>query len=683
MIQWLRIGAATAAVVGAIAATPGVAAADDTVSSPDRTGAATSERTAPRAPSASRSHRPGAAAGARASAARPSATVAGGRTAAITSAVPTVPSASAEAKAAGPLANVANFFGLPSAPSSSGTVEGVGMYVGMQLRNVFRPQTATIDANSAIKGLFREVLRRDPSTAELQSYTKTFNALGVNAVAAGLYSSSEFHQQELQGYYTQMLGRYATAAELAAGEFKLAWGTPQERIVAGIAAGREFFAYSDQSSGVTAGQTVGTPAVAVPRVEPNPTATSYVNLLYRSLLGQAADPLAAQSYIQRLGNAGPIARALVAHQFVNSDAYRAVQVKDIYQVVLDENVATTGYSVQQYVGTWAVAGGLQGTTTQFLTGSANVTRMRTAQGEVPLPDMASALMLQQILLAAYTADPNGFVDLLKAGLKQTVVDGKPAPCQTDCESALALRRLIASGAPTRGIPNSSIVIDPPNYAEVQEPAVFVNVSALRPTQNDIDMDNSIKYPLQHADTLAKYLQGGDITVDTGRVMTADNGQYILDGHHRWSSVFMMNPDARIASIDIGYVPNAQDGLKEAQLAIAAQDGYLPFKDVFGQNLFTVTESVFKSSVQDYIDTGADPAAVLSAFATYKGLTTMEQVQNYLWGNVLQMRQNNVFVDGATPRKYMPQPLGNDYTPYLDYMNSQVLSYTLPAVSYLG
>ncbi len=609
---------------------------------------------------------------------------------------PTGAAASPAAKAttANPLSDVAAFFGLPAEKSSAGTIGGVGLYIGLQLRNIVSPQTVTIDATSAVTGLFREILRRDPHPEELESYSQTFETWGLNGVVAGVYSSSEFHQQELQGHYTQMLGRAPTDTELAIGTFQLAWGIPPGLIVAGIAASREFYEYSDQSSGVTGGQTVGTPAVAIPQVEPKPTATSYVNLLYRSLLGQAPDPVAAQTYVQALGDAGPLARALVAAQFITSDAYRAVLVKDVYQVVLGQNVATTGYSVQQYVDNWFLGGMLRGATAQFLAGSANIARM-SAVGGVPLPDLESARLLQQILLAAYTVDENGFVQLLKKYLKQTeVIDPEtglpvPAKCQTDCASAEALRKLIQSGGQTRGMPNSSIVINPAYYSAIEEPSVFFNVSALRPTQDDIDMDNSIKYPLQHADALAIFLQGGDITVkgadliDTGRIMTADNGRYILDGHHRWSSVFVMNPDTRIASIDIGYVPNAQDGLKEVQLAIAAEDGYLPYKTVQGQNLFKVTEQVFKSTVEQYINEGADPAAVMAAFATYKNLQTMAEIQNYLWANVLQMRDNNIFVDGATPRFFMPQPLGNDYSPYLDYMSGQILSYTLPVASYLG
>lgn len=719
VIQWLRIGAAAAGMAAALAATPGTAAADEAGSTASsgsagdagRTTAAVDRTAGPTPSPASRSRRPGAPASVnRVTPARPAATVAGSRVrnqvvrlntdpaaAQLNRSVGTpgaalnvAPSTSATAKAtaANPLSDVAAFFGLPAEKSSAGTIGGVGLYVGLQLRNIVSPQTATIDATSAVTGLFREILRRDPLPEELQSYSQTFATWGLNAVVAGVYSSSEFHQQELQGYYTQMLGRAPTDAELAVGTFQLAWGIPPGFIVAGIAASREFYEYSDQSSGVTGGQTVGTPAVAVPRVEPNPTATSFVNLLYRSLLGQAPDPVAAQTYVQELGNAGPLARALVAAQFITSDAYRAVLVKDIYQVVLGQNVATTGYSVQQYVDNWFLGGMLQGTTTQFLAGSANIARMSAVGGLVPLPDLASAQLLQQILLAAYSVDANGFVQLLKQALKQTEVldqDGKlvPAACQTDCASAEALRKLIQSGGQTRGIPNSSIVINPADYSAIEEPSAFFNTSALRPTQDDIDMDNSIKYPLQHADTLATVLKGGDITVETGRIMTADNGRYILDGHHRWSSVFVMNPDTRIASIDIGYVPNAQDGLKEVQLAIAAQDGYLPYKTVQGQNLFKVTEQTFKDTVVQYINAGSDPAAVMAAFATYKGLTTMEQIQNYLWANVLQMRDNNIFVDGATPRFYMPQPLGNDYSPYLDYMSGQILSYSLPVVSYLG
>lgn len=708
--QWLRMGAAAAGLVAALSAASGVAAADEATASSQAAGPVSKANVRSEASSRARNTGPAASTSPAAvkPAARPAA-VADSRprrsaapiptaqlaladpsvstvTSPVGTANPTASSVGASAATANPLADVASFFGLPATPSSSPTVESVGLYVGLQLGSLFKPPTDPGNTTAVITGLFREILRRDPSTTELQSYTNVLNVFGLNGVAAGVYSSSEFHQTELQGYYNQMLGRPASAAELALGTLQLAWGIPEPVIVAGIAASPEFYRFSDQSSGAPAYQ--NQPAVAA-----TATPTSFVNLLYRSLLGQAPDPTVAQSYIQQLSHGIP--SGLVALQFVLSDAYRAVQVKDIYQVVAGQNVADTGYSVTQYVDNWFLSGGLHGITTQFLTSSANITRMNAAGG-IPLPDMVSAAVLQQILLAAYTGDANGFVELLKQGLKQTIVNGEPAPCQTDCASAEALRALIASGGPTRGIPNSSIVITPAAFdapaPNPDDPATlpsdtaitYVNVNAVRPTQNDIDMKQSIKYPLQNADSLTTYLQGGDVIHATGRILTADNGQYVLDGHHRWSTVFIMNPNARIASVDIGYVPNAQDGLKETQLAIAAQLGYLPFKVVDGNNLFTVDETTFKDTVAQYITTGPDGGApVMQAFATYKNLQDMTAVQNYLWANVLQMRQNNLYVVGATARTFMPQPVDNDYTPLLKLMDGQVLSYTFPVVSYLG
>ena len=62
---------------------------------------------------------------------------------------------------------------------------------------------------------------------------------------------------------------------------------------------------------------------------------------------------------------------------------------------------------------------------------------------------------------------------------------------------------------------------------------------------------------------------------------------------------------------------------------------------------------------------------------------MTAIQDYLWGNVLLLRQNNQPVPGATEREYMPQPLNDDPAPIAAWMRSGGLNYKAPLIPVLG
>jgi hypothetical protein len=61
---------------------------------------------------------------------------------------------------------------------------------------------------------------------------------------------------------------------------------------------------------------------------------------------------------------------------------------------------------------------------------------------------------------------------------------------------------------------------------------------------------------------------------------------------------------------------------------------------------------------------------------------MTAVQDYLWGNVLQLRANNQpAVD--VKRDYMPQPLEDDPAPIAAWMRSGMLNFRQPVITTLG
>jgi len=100
----------------------------------------------------------------------------------------------------------------------------------------------------------------------------------------------------------------------------------------------------------------------------------------------------------------------------------------------------------------------------------------------------------------------------------------------------------------------------------------LSVKDLIPTQSQIGLADSIGFIAFKDPNGAKNSLSGSANFGGGAILTCDN-KYILDGHHRWSQVFMINPDATIPCVNINLgVNNGEEALKVIQLAIAATYG---------------------------------------------------------------------------------------------------------------
>lgn len=555
-----------------------------------------------------------------------------------------------------PFGQIAAFFGLPGAPATSApSIGAFPILTRLTLEDLFTGTgpAAVTNPTAVVTGLFNQVLRVDPTAVELQNYLGILGLTGVNGVTAGLYSSTASRQTQVNNYYLELLNRNGTAHELAWGTSALMWGTPEPLFAASIAGSQAFYQASSAGGG-SAGV--------------SPSATTYVANLYRSLLGTPVDTAIAAAYIQQLNAGLPI--QLAAWQFATANAFRQAKVQEIYSVLGETD---TQAEIASAVQNWFWQGGLAGIATSLIATSRNVTRIEG--GQVALPDMVAAAQLQEILLAAYTSDDDGFVKTLNRLLN--VDENNPCtPSSATCNQALYA--LLTTGGADRGLSNSALTVTFLNS----------NVANLVPTQNEIDLEKSLRFPLQSPDQLETFFAGGVITPFGNPVVTSDGGNYIVDGHHRWSGIYLINPFTEVSTVDIGYVPNPQAGLKEAQIGVAAQLGYLKVSQGGGSNVYTVNRTVFNVEVNGWITAGASKDAVLGVFRKNLGIpdtaTEAEQlaaIDAYLWTNVERMRAFNPYVPGATNREVMPQ--AEPLTPILAYLGSGQLSYSFPTISYLG
>lgn len=554
--------------------------------------------------------------------------------------------------------------------NTSPTLAAIPMLIRLQLDDLFggSKPPPTVDSTTVITGLFQQMLRADPTADELQRYVNVWKWHGINGVVAGLYSSTAFRQSQVNNYYLELLSRNATAEELRRDTFQLEFGLPEPQLAATIAGSAAFYAASSAGGG---------PDGAAP------SAQSFVNLLYRGLQGTTPDPVAGPVYVQQ-AQAG-WSTGLISRQFVTTDPFRQVKVLETFQVL---GLSPTPDVVNTYVQNWFWNGGLAGISTGLLASGENAVRIQ--QGLVELPDMEAAAQLQALLLAPYNDEPDGFNALFNQFFNNPTADTNCKKTPDSCGNP-GLYELITTGGVSRGIPNSSVVVK----------EGFVPVADLVPSQNEISLASSLGFPLgKDPDSLRTYFLGGDVVVANQLVLTSVDGQYVVDGHHRWSQLFLINPFASIGTTDIGYVPNPKEALRETQLAIAAQTGYLGSSSAGSDNLFTMDRSAFDTQVAAIIDNGqypdsspyaGDPTkpAVFDVFTEFLGLAgqtddeKMVSIQNYLWGNVLRMRDNNFYITDAPVRDVMPQTSRSTFQPVLGWLESDGLSYSFPTISYLG
>jgi len=152
---------------------------------------------------------------------------------------------------------------------------------------------------------------------------------------------------------------------------------------------------------------------------------------------------------------------------------------------------------------------------------------------------------------------------------------------------------------------------PKDEAFVVKPG-SATASKLRATQKEIGFGNSLKDQVTNPSwkpvDAALGLKGTPIEMpcqDNRCAILTFAGEYILDGHHRWSQIMMMNPDAQVAIDDLqptGVLKSPEDALKVMQLAIALKADKVVTVPFDGKDLMASTpEEVAQFVVKNITD----------------------------------------------------------------------------------
>ena len=133
-------------------------------------------------------------------------------------------------------------------------------------------------------------------------------------------------------------------------------------------------------------------------------------------------------------------------------------------------------------------------------------------------------------------------------------------------------------------------------------------SDLYATQMEIGFDKSLKDAMTNEYKCVDYAFESKVLMGSpdGRIplLTAQvaGKKVVLDGHHRWSLAFMINPEANLAVTEMQMPSGAtdEDALIIMQMAIAAKAGDVQTKTISGQDLMKVGSDIVKKYVLENI-----------------------------------------------------------------------------------
>lgn len=172
---------------------------------------------------------------------------------------------------------------------------------------------------------------------------------------------------------------------------------------------------------------------------------------------------------------------------------------------------------------------------------------------------------------------------------------------------------VASDPKVQAVLNAGLTDGLPDDEKMRIQQISPQVTKLKPTQNEIDMNGSLKFAVKSVANLLDLLKDGEKAPGGNPIVTANGGTLVIDGHHRWSQVYCINPNATIKAVDLTLQgAKAEDYLKVMQLSIASDLKDVPVQTVKGTNL--LDPSLSQEVLQGWLSKNT-PQEVLSACGT--------------------------------------------------------------------
>lgn len=194
---------------------------------------------------------------------------------------------------------------------------------------------------------------------------------------------------------------------------------------------------------------------------------------------------------------------------------------------------------------------------------------------------------------------------------------------------------------------------------------LADVSKLRATQNEIGLSDSLLFVLNPSKATkgaigdsSQYIldilraKGSDVL----RPMNQDiivAGNDIIDGHHRWSTVALLNPDVKIGTLNIKGAKDAIHALKITQSAILATQGTINTAGKQGVNMLEMPEEDIYNYVRDNISKTV-LQDLMAFYGVIQPIDAVSILTKVIMRNLSSMKEKNVNTQFDISRTYMPQ-----------------------------
>lgn len=177
----------------------------------------------------------------------------------------------------------------------------------------------------------------------------------------------------------------------------------------------------------------------------------------------------------------------------------------------------------------------------------------------------------------------------------------------------------------------------------------IKANKLTPTQKEIGFDQSVMGVITDEYDSLQGIIDGNPDLGPNPIITYD-GKWIIDGHHRWSSAFAVNPQASLEVYNIAKKPGFEpdDILKAVHTSIAVDRGKVPSSNPEGKNILTsLSLDDIKEKVKNLTSKARD--------IWYKNFNydNDDQIANHLYKNLSTLVARG-YMPGGPGRKDMPQ-----------------------------
>lgn len=182
---------------------------------------------------------------------------------------------------------------------------------------------------------------------------------------------------------------------------------------------------------------------------------------------------------------------------------------------------------------------------------------------------------------------------------------------------------------------------------------MISAKDLFPSQNEIDIDKTIGAAFKNPTNVTKNYTIPIVIANMPLVTF--NSKYVIDGHHRWSEVCVINPKGKMLCFDYSANITIEQMLKAVQGTIAAvmakKGEPLPKQHVKpGNNIFEMS----KNAIEKYVQENENIETYESLVQFNDTIKNAEQAKQFIIDNLLEMKQDKKPPKNAPERGYMPQ-----------------------------